>query len=404
MPTSIAPARTDTGTDAGLIELLSHSSWVRRLARSLVHDDALADDLMQDAWVAVLRHPPKDGLPPRPWLSQVMRNLVRMRFRGEKRRRSREETAQGELAPADAHLDSPAQLVERVETQRTLAGLVVALEEPLRQTVLLRYYEGLSAADIAARQNIPAGTVRWRLKTGIDKLRAELDRRNGGERQAWLPAVVPLSLEFEPTGGPEGISAAAKTKGVVAMKPLIPVVALIASGVAGVAVVSKPSAPAPQTAASAAPRPVAAPSPAKPAPRLNPEQRKVLLQRIEQVRKPAAAKTGTAPTPAAPTLTREYIRAQIATLLPMLKECYENALSGKPKFDGKLMVDFTITAAPGIGGLVTASTIDAAASTITDVGMKECVQETMYAAQFPAPDDGGELRVSYPFEFRAVDE
>ncbi len=53
---------------------------------------------------------------------------------------------------------------------------------------------------------------------------------------------------------------------------------------------------------------------------------------------------------------------------------------------------------------MTASTIDAAASTITDAGMKECLQETLYAAQFPAPDDGGELRVSYPFEFKASDE
>lgn len=404
MPTSLTAAQTSAGTDHGLPELLSHSSWVRRLARSLVHDDALADDLMQDAWVVVLRHPPKDGLPPRPWLSQVMRNLVRMRLRGDKRRRSREETVHSELPAADSHLDSPEQLVERVETQRTLAGLVVALEEPLRQTVLLRYYEGLSAADIAARQNIPAGTVRWRLKTGIDKLRAELDRRHGGERRAWLPAVVPLTLDFEPTGGSEGIAAAAKTKGAVVMKPLIPIVALIASGVAGVAVVTKAPAPAPKATASASPPPAAAQSPAKAAPRLNPEQRKVLLSRLEQARKPAAAKTGTVPAPAAPTLTREYIRTQIATLLPMLKECYENALSGKPKFDGTMMVDFTITAAPGIGGLVTASTIDAAASTITDSAMKECVQETMYAAQFPAPEDGGELRVSYPFAFKAVDD
>lgn len=404
MPNSITAAETAAGTAHGLPELLAHSSWVRRLARSLVHDDALADDLMQDAWVAVLRHPPQDGLPARPWLSQVMRNLFRMRLRGDKRRRSREETAHRDLLPGDSHLDSPEQLVERVQTQRTLAGLVVALEEPLRQTVLLRYYEGLSAADIAARQNIPAGTVRWRLKTGIDKLRAELDRRHGGERRAWLPAVVPLTLEFESTGGSEGIAAAAKTKGAVVMKPLIPVVALIASGVAGVAVVTKSPSPTPKATASAAPRSISAASPAKTASRLNPEQRKVLLSRLEQVRKPAAAKTGAAPAPAAPTLTREYIRAQIATLLPMIKECYENALSGKPKFDGTMRVDFTITAAPGIGGLVTASTIDAAASTITDAAMKECVQETMYAAQFPAPDDGGELRVSYPFEFKASDD
>lgn len=394
-------------TQTGLVDLLSHSAWVRRLAKSLVHDDALADDLTQEAWLAALRHPPAPGLSPRPWLGQVLRNLVRMRFRGESRRRKREETAQNDLLPPAAHLDSPAQLVERVETQRALAGLVVGLAEPYRSAILLRYYEGLSAADIAARQCVPAGTVRWRLKTGLEKLRSELDRSHDGDRQKWLPALAPLALELPRTGGTEGLSVAAKTKGVLTMKPLLPAVALmISSGMAGVMVAKHDPGAPPTRAVSAAPRPsVAAPvaTPVAPPlrPRLDPQQRKELLLRIEQARRWPAAASGKSPTAEAPALTKEYIRAQIGTLLPMIKECYENAMRSQPPFDGTLVVQFTIAAAPGIGGLVTESSIDAAASTITDAPMKECVKETMYAAQFPAPDDGGEMRVTYPFAFRA---
>src|SRR5260370_310211 len=46
-------------TDTDVAQLLQHSAWVRRLARGLVRDDALADDLGQEAWLAALRPPPR---------------------------------------------------------------------------------------------------------------------------------------------------------------------------------------------------------------------------------------------------------------------------------------------------------------------------------------------------------
>lgn len=146
-----------------LAALLDQATWVRRLAGHLVRDPALAADLTQEAWLAALRRPPEEGLPVRPWLGQVLRNLVRMRFRGEGRRKERERIAQEAQEaqeagdPRDAYLDSPEQLVARAEVRRTLISLVVDLEEPFRSTLLLRYYEGLDSAEIAARQGVPAG-------------------------------------------------------------------------------------------------------------------------------------------------------------------------------------------------------------------------------------------------------
>jgi len=87
---------------------------------------------------------------------------------------------------------SRAELDERVEAQRLVAGLVLGLEEPFRTTLLLRYYEDLSAADVARRLGVPAGTVRWRIKHALDELRPALDRAHGGSRERWHALLLPL--------------------------------------------------------------------------------------------------------------------------------------------------------------------------------------------------------------------
>jgi hypothetical protein len=75
-------------------------------------------------------------------------------------------------------------------------NLVSELEEPYRSTVLLRYAEDLSPAEIGRRQQLPAGTVRWRLKTALDELRRRADERFGGDRRIALRALIPVG------GGP----------------------------------------------------------------------------------------------------------------------------------------------------------------------------------------------------------
>jgi hypothetical protein len=90
----------------------------------------------------------------------------------------------------EAAVPSPEVLLERAEAHRILAELVVALPEPYRTTVLLRYHEGLTGAQIAAAQGIPAGSVRWRLKHALDRLRDGLDSRYRGDRRAWCLALL----------------------------------------------------------------------------------------------------------------------------------------------------------------------------------------------------------------------
>ncbi len=167
-----------------LEELLADHAWFRGIARGLVPASGADEDLTQDAWVAALDGSPSLDRPLRPWLGGVVRRLSSRRRRSDARRRRREDShARPEALP------STAEMIERVDTQRHVAGALLALEEPFRATLLLRFFEGKSSADIARHEGIPEGTVRWRVKEGLERLRGRLDRRFGGGRAAWIVGV-----------------------------------------------------------------------------------------------------------------------------------------------------------------------------------------------------------------------
>lgn len=180
-------------------ELLAHGGWLRSLAAKLVRDEARADDLVQEAWLAVLERPGPSPRHLRRWLGGVLRNKSRLEQRGEERRRARERRA----ATTEVAAPSAADLVEAAERQRLLAGAVLELEEPFRSTLLQRYFGGLSSRTIARREGVPEATVRSRLKRALDRLRAELDDRHGGDRRAWCLSLLSLA-RTAPTSLPAG--------------------------------------------------------------------------------------------------------------------------------------------------------------------------------------------------------
>jgi RNA polymerase sigma-70 factor (ECF subfamily) len=163
---------------ATLDELLEHAGWTRALAVRLLGDADDADDVVQETWLSALRVPPNRRHALRPWLATVVRNLARSHGRRRLRSRSREQQA---AEHARLHsVPSSEELLSQLQTERTLATLVLDLPEPYRHTVILRYHHGKSAADIARAEDIPEGTVRWRLKYGLDQLRQNFEERAGG--------------------------------------------------------------------------------------------------------------------------------------------------------------------------------------------------------------------------------
>ncbi len=162
------------------------ASWLRRFARDLVGDAARGDDLAQAAWLELASAKRGDVRKPRAFVRGVVRKLWSQLRRSEVRRGDRERAA-----ARDEVLPSSDELVARLELQRIVAAIVAGLAEPQRTTILLRYVEDLSSAEIARRLAVPAGTVRARLKRGLDEVRAELDRRFRGRRSDWLEALAP---------------------------------------------------------------------------------------------------------------------------------------------------------------------------------------------------------------------
>lgn len=172
-------------------ELLAHAHFLRRLAARLVGPDEAAD-VVQEAFATALASPPRARAGQgslRGWLAIVVTNLARNRRRATGRREERERRA-SRPERVDAHLES-AQALERLELQRLLGELVVALPEEQRTVLYLRYFEDLRPAAIAARLGVPGKTIESRHTRGLAALRRALDERSGGDRAAWVSALAP---------------------------------------------------------------------------------------------------------------------------------------------------------------------------------------------------------------------
>jgi RNA polymerase sigma-70 factor (ECF subfamily) len=200
--------------------LLAHRDWVRALARSLVRDESSADDVEQRTWQVALESPPTKLAAARAWLGSVVRRTVLESQRKHVRRERRE------LAVARPEgVASTADVVARIEIDRAVVSSVAELEEPYRTTLLLRFYDGLPPRAVAERMGVPVETVRTRVRRGLERVRERLDRRHGGDRDAWMGALVPFlagpgggsSADAAPAGGAPGLSIGAVAAAVLAI-------------------------------------------------------------------------------------------------------------------------------------------------------------------------------------------
>jgi RNA polymerase sigma-70 factor (ECF subfamily) len=161
-------ARSD---EVALAELYDRFGGVAYgLARRILRDDALAEDAVQDAYLAVwrgaARFVPERGKASTWILTLVHRRAVDLVRREDRRRGEPLERAAEPAAPATTEDEATLGLQRRL-VQQALAQLTPEQREALE----LGYYGGLTQRELAERLDQPLGTIKSRMFTGLSRLR-----------------------------------------------------------------------------------------------------------------------------------------------------------------------------------------------------------------------------------------
>jgi RNA polymerase sigma-70 factor (sigma-E family) len=129
-----------------------------RLATLLVGNEAVAEELVQDAFVRV-HHKWATIEHPSAYLRTAVVNACRNNRRRTKLERAHARTQVADVAPP----------------QEPLLDALTTLTERQRVAVVLRYYEDLSEAEIAAALGCRPGTVKSLLHRGLSQLREVIE-------------------------------------------------------------------------------------------------------------------------------------------------------------------------------------------------------------------------------------
>ncbi|WP_028647110.1 RNA polymerase sigma factor [Nocardiopsis sp. CNT312] len=155
---------------AALVDRWHAPLW--RYVHSMAGSPDLADDLAQEAWVAVLRGLPRLRSPERfaPWMFTIARRAVTDHLR----RAYRDPRAPVEEAEAVASGDDPfGGVLTGMQIEAGLSGL-----PPLEREVLVLFHlQDLPLADCAGILGVPPGTVKSRLHRARRMLRGVLVER-----------------------------------------------------------------------------------------------------------------------------------------------------------------------------------------------------------------------------------
>jgi RNA polymerase sigma-70 factor (ECF subfamily) len=169
------------GNLGGLEALVARYQLTAARAAYLITGDArLAEDLAAAAFVKAYEHIHQfDPLRPfKPWFLRIVVNSARRALEQQHRHVTLDGPVGGtEIALADVLPDpsaGPEALAELADRRQAVWAALERLAPAQRAVVVQRYYLGLSDEEIAADQAIALGTVRWRLHTARERLRAWL--------------------------------------------------------------------------------------------------------------------------------------------------------------------------------------------------------------------------------------
>ena len=166
-----AIATGDRDALAALYDL--HAPMLFGLAKRILGNASAAEDLIHDVFLEVWQHaaeysPLRGSVPA--WLTIRTRSRALDRLGKRARDAKVVERVAVEQPPQDAAPSGPAAGVDAARVRL----LAVGLPEELAAVIDLAYFEGLSSSEIAARLEIPMGTVKSRMARALALLRQSL--------------------------------------------------------------------------------------------------------------------------------------------------------------------------------------------------------------------------------------
>jgi RNA polymerase sigma-70 factor (ECF subfamily) len=179
--------------DTALYEIVMrrYNQRLYRVARAILHDDAEAEDVMQDAYVRAYQnlHQFAGRAAFSTWLTliAVHEALHRLRLRG--RTQQIDETEQdGEMSMNMVETSpDPEQMASRAELGHLLEEAVLGLPEKYRAVVMLRDVEELNTSETAEALELTEENVKVRLNRGRAMMRGYLFDRVGEKAKSAFP-------------------------------------------------------------------------------------------------------------------------------------------------------------------------------------------------------------------------
>ena len=164
-------ARCRARDDDAVSELVRRfHAWALDVASSLTKDRGLAEDVVQEAFVAALEGLPKLRDPKA--FPGYLRQIVRRR--AGRHNTQRREHPVGTIPDSPSREPSPSERLQQGELAEAVANALASLPPTSRETMELFYLSQWRCAEIAATLGVPQGTVKRRLHDGRKHLRYAL--------------------------------------------------------------------------------------------------------------------------------------------------------------------------------------------------------------------------------------
>lgn len=168
----VAVARYHEGALAELYR--RHAGSVHALARRLLGDPALAEEIVQEVFLRLWREPERfdaERGSVRSFLLTHTHGRSVDLVRAESSRRRREERDQ--VRTPDVGYDLEREVMDLAVAERVRTALAV-LNQQERAAIELAYLGGCTYREVATVLQEPEGTIKSRIRSGMQKLRGEL--------------------------------------------------------------------------------------------------------------------------------------------------------------------------------------------------------------------------------------